>query len=68
MTGYNAIFVLGLKDMCHTDIHFENVSFNNTKEAKIDYLTNSSFKNVTFDSELKDPWNVTNSDKLDFEK
>lgn len=64
----NAIFVAGLKDMCHTDIHFENVSFNNTKEAKIDYLTNSSFKNVTFDSGLNDPWNVTNSDKLNFEK
>jgi exo-poly-alpha-galacturonosidase len=60
--------VLGLKDMFHTDIHFENVSFNDTKEAQIDYLTNSSFKNVTFDSSLKSPWNVTNSKEILFEK
>ena len=39
----NAIFVAGLKDACHTDIHFENISFKNTKEAKIDYMTNSTF-------------------------
>lgn len=63
----NAIFVAGLKDSCHTDIHFEDVSFKNTKQAKIDYMTNSTFKNVTFDNNLKDPWNVTNSEGLSFE-
>lgn len=64
----NSILVAGLKDGCHTDIHFENVSFKNTKEAKIDYMTNSTFKNVTFDSDLKNPWNVTNSEGVTFDK
>lgn len=64
----NAIFVSGLKDACHTDIHFENVSFKNTKSAKIDYMTNSTFKNVTFDNSLKNPWLVTNSEGLSFER
>lgn len=64
----NSIFVAGLKDACHTDIHFENVSFKNTKEAKIDYMTNSTFKNVTFDSSLKNPWNLTNSEGVTFDK
>jgi exo-poly-alpha-galacturonosidase len=64
----NGIFVAGLKDACHTDIHFENVSFKNTQSAKIDYMTNSTFKNVTFDSSLKEPWLVTNSEGLSFEK
>lgn len=62
----NAIFVAGLKDSCHTDIHFEDVSFKNTKEAKIDYMTNSTFKNVTFDSSIKNPWDITNSEELSF--
>ena len=64
----SAIFVAGLKDAPHTDIHFENVSFKNTKQAKIDYMTDSSFKNVTFDSSVKEPWAVTNSEGLTFDK
>jgi exo-poly-alpha-galacturonosidase len=63
----NAIFVSGLKDASHTDIHFENISFKNTKPAKIDYMINSTFKNVTFDSSLKEPWIVTNSEGLSFQ-
>ena len=62
-----AIFVSGVKDASHTDIHFENISFKNTKPAKIDYMTNSTFKNVTFDSSLKEPWIVTNSEGLSFQ-
>lgn len=64
----SAIFVAGLKDAPHTDIHFEDVSFKNTKPAKIDYMTNSTFKNVTFDSSINDPWQITNSDGLSFDK
>jgi exo-poly-alpha-galacturonosidase len=63
----NAIFVQGLKDAPHTDIHFENVSFKNTKPAKIDYMTDSTFKNVTFDTTLKNPWDITNSQGLSFD-
>ncbi|WP_297419993.1 glycoside hydrolase family 28 protein [Clostridium sp.] len=62
----NAIFVAGLKDSPHTDIHFENVVFKNTKSAKIDYMTDSTFKNVVFETSIKDPWDITNSKGLSF--
>lgn len=62
----SAIFVYGLKGAYHEDIHFQNVSFKNTKAAKINYMSDSSFKNVTFDSSMKKPWIVTNSKNLIF--
>jgi exo-poly-alpha-galacturonosidase len=63
----NAIFVCGLDGAYHDDIHFENVSFKDTKPAKISYMSNSTFKNVTFDSSIKNPWIVTNSKNLSFD-
>lgn len=63
----NAIFVSGLKDAYHEGIHFENVSFKNTPPTNISYMKNSSFKNVTFDSAIKDPWVIKNSTGLTFE-
>ncbi|NMM63291.1 glycoside hydrolase family 28 protein [Clostridium sp. P21] len=62
----NAIFVCGLAGAYHDDIHFENVSFKDTKPAKISYMSNSTFKNVIFDSSIKNPWIVTNSKNLSF--
>lgn len=56
-----AIFVAGLKDAYHEDIHFENVSFKDTKPAEIKYMKDSTFKSVTFASNIKNPWNITNS-------
>jgi exo-poly-alpha-galacturonosidase len=64
----NAIFVSGLDGGYHEDIHFENVSFKNTKEASINYMKNSSFKNVTFDDKVKEPWNIKNSVGVTFDK
>jgi exo-poly-alpha-galacturonosidase len=63
----SAILVAGLKDAYHEDIHFENISFKGTKPAKITYMKNSTFKNVTFDMNLKDPWDITNSKDLSFD-
>ena len=62
----SSIFVSGLSRAYHDDIHFENVSFKGTKPAKIDYMSNSTFKNVTFDSTIKNPWVITNSKNLSF--
>lgn len=64
----NAIFVSGLKGACEDDIHFTNVFFTNTKAAKIDYMSNSTFKNVIFDKKLKNPWLTTNCTHLSFIK
>ncbi|WP_278286651.1 glycosyl hydrolase family 28 protein [Clostridium sp. Maddingley MBC34-26] len=62
----NAIFVIGLKNSPQTNIHFENVSFKNTKSAKIDFMTDSTFKNVIFENSIKEPWDITNSEGLSF--
>lgn len=62
----NAIFVSGLNNAYHENINFENISFKNTKPAKIDFMSNSTFINVTFDSSIKDPWIITNSKNLSF--
>ncbi|WP_234121584.1 glycosyl hydrolase family 28 protein [Clostridium hydrogenum] len=60
------IFVDGLEGGEHTDIHFTNVAFLDTEGASINYMTNSSFTNVTFNrssahNDPKSPWNITNS-------
>lgn len=57
----NGIFVNGLSGGVHTDIHFYNVAFTNTLGASIDYMSNSSFKNVTFDKNTATPWTITHS-------
>lgn len=57
----NGIFIAGLNNGNHTDIHFSNVSFKNTLGADISYLSNSSFKNVTFDKNTSNPWTIKNS-------
>lgn len=62
----NAILVSGLEGAYHTDIHFTNVSFTNTLPASINYMSNSSFTNVTFDSSITNPWMITNSKNLTF--
>ncbi|MBD7911723.1 glycosyl hydrolase family 28 protein [Clostridium cibarium] len=63
----SSILVAGLKDSYHEDIYFKNISFKGTKPAKITYMKDSTFKNVTFDSNIKDPWDITNCKTLDFD-
>ncbi|WP_242949893.1 glycosyl hydrolase family 28 protein [Clostridium saccharobutylicum] len=57
----NGILVAGLSDGIHTDIHFSNVAFTGTLGASIDYMSNSSFKNVTFDKKTSNTWTITHS-------
>lgn len=66
-TKGNSIFVSGLAGSMHDDINFENVSFKNSKPAKINYMSNSTFNNVTFDSSIQNPWDVVNSVNLHFD-
>lgn len=49
------IYADGLQGGAHTDINFNNVSFTNTSGAYLDYLTNSTFTNVTF-PKMTNPW------------
>lgn len=64
----NAILVSGLKDSYDDNINFTDISFKNTKPANINYLSNSTFKNITFDTNIKNPWITSNSKNLVFEK
>lgn len=66
-TGKSSIEVAGTPDGYHENINFENVRFLNAKQAKIDYMKNSTFKNVVFDNN-KEPWKITNSTGLTFDK
>lgn len=54
----NAVFVAGLKGAYHEDINFENVIFKGTKPTKIRYMKDSTFKNVIFDKNIKNPWDI----------
>ncbi|MDS0525131.1 glycoside hydrolase family 28 protein [Clostridium sp. SHJSY1] len=62
----NAIMIQGLQNGEHNNIDFYNVKFKNTKPALLDYAKNCTFKNVTFDESLINPWIITNSTKLKF--
>lgn len=64
--GGNAIVIQGLANGEHNNIDLYNVSFKGTKPALLDYAKNCTFKNVTFDSSLINPWTITNSTKLKF--
>jgi pectin methylesterase-like acyl-CoA thioesterase len=66
----SAIFVSGSSDGPHEDIHFTNVTFNNTPASSISYLKNSSFNNVKFTNVVNNanPWgNILNSTGLAFD-
>ncbi|MCM3728063.1 fibronectin type III domain-containing protein [Neobacillus cucumis] len=65
-TGKEPIEVAGVPDQFHEAIHFENVLFMKAKPTKIDFLKDSSFKNVKFIS-TANPWVITNSTGLKFE-
>lgn len=67
-TGAPAIEVAGVSDGFDENIHFENVKFSNVKPAKIDYMKNSSFSKVTFENMTSNPWVITNSIGLSFDK
>ncbi len=64
--GSNAIVVQGLDGAPHTNINFENITFKGTQPAILDYMSNSTFKNVIFDSAIKNPWQITHSTQLQF--
>lgn len=67
-TGAAAIEVVGTNDGFDENINFENVKFYNAKPTKIDYMKNSSFCNVTFEKMTSNPWVITNSFGLFFDK
>jgi exo-poly-alpha-galacturonosidase len=67
-TGAPAIEVAGVSNGFHENINFENVKFYNVKPTKIDYMKNSSFSKVTFDNKTPNPWVITNSIGLSFDK
>jgi exo-poly-alpha-galacturonosidase len=66
-TGKASIEVAGNANGYHENINFENVRFLHANPAQIDYMKNSSFKNVVFDNTTQ-PWNITNSNGLTFGK
>ncbi|MDT8716908.1 fibronectin type III domain-containing protein [Clostridium sp. 19966] len=57
----SAIFIDGLKNSYDENINFKDITFKNTKPAKIEYLKNSSFKNIIFSKNIKNPWQITSS-------
>ncbi|MDD3225196.1 MAG: glycosyl hydrolase family 28 protein [Clostridium sp.] len=63
----NAVFVSGLKGAYDENINFENVIFKGTKPAQIRYMKDSTFKNVTFDKSIKNPWNIKDSKNVKIE-
>ncbi|BCZ45850.1 exo-poly-alpha-D-galacturonosidase [Clostridium gelidum] len=63
----NAILIEGLKDGCHNNIKFNNITFKGTKPAILDYAENCTFKDVKFDDSIINPWEITNSTGLKFE-
>lgn len=66
----SAIFVSGASDAYHEDIHFTNVTFNNTPSASISFMKNSSFNNILYTNVVKgaDFWSISNSIGLTFDK
>lgn len=66
-TGKASIEVAGNANGYHENINFENVRFIHGKPALLDYMKNSSFKNVVFDN-TEEPWKITNSTGLTFDK
>ncbi|HKT01823.1 MAG TPA: fibronectin type III domain-containing protein [Rugosimonospora sp.] len=64
-TGGPAIHVVGVAAQPHRELHFIDVRFRNARPAAIDFLRDSSFRDVTFD-QTADPWQVTDSSGLSF--
>jgi exo-poly-alpha-galacturonosidase len=64
-TGQQAIQVIGVPAKDHADLHFSNVRFIRANPTDIEYLKDSSFRNVAFDN-TPDPWVITRSSGLSF--
>ncbi|SFL70665.1 glycosyl hydrolase family 28 protein [Pelosinus propionicus] len=67
-TGAPVIEVNGESDGFHENINFENLRLYNVKPAKINYMKNSSFTKVIFENIESNPWSITNSIGLSFDK
>lgn len=63
-----AIFVDGLEKAYDEDIHFQDVAFKNTIGAKLKYLKDSSFENVSFDKSTRQPWNKSRCKNITFDE
>ncbi len=64
-TAGDAIQVSGVADRPHTRLHFDHVTFRNTKTAELDCLTDSSFDDVSIAGPA-DPWQIQHSSGLTF--
>jgi exo-poly-alpha-galacturonosidase len=64
-TGAESISVVGVAEQPHQDLHFDGVRFLNARPAAIQFLRDSSFHDVVFDS-TPNPWAIANSTGLTF--
>jgi exo-poly-alpha-galacturonosidase len=64
-TGKEAINVIGVADQLHHDLHFDGVRFLNAKPTSIQFLRDSTFRDVVFDN-TPNPWVIGNSTGLSF--
>ncbi|MBP2645846.1 MAG: Exo-poly-alpha-galacturonosidase [Firmicutes bacterium] len=66
-TGAAAIEVAGVQKGEHENITFENVRFFCAKPAVLRYMKNSSFRNVSFEGTIGEPWKITSCSGIQFE-
>jgi exo-poly-alpha-galacturonosidase len=64
-TGKEAINVIGVAQKLHQGLHFDDVTFLNAKPTSIQFLRDSTFRDVVFDN-TPNPWVITNSTGLSF--
>jgi exo-poly-alpha-galacturonosidase len=64
-TGKEAINVLGVAEQLHQDLRFDGVTFLSAKPTSIQFLRDSSFHDVVFDS-TPNPWVIASSTGLSF--
>jgi exo-poly-alpha-galacturonosidase len=64
-TGKEAINVIGVAEQPHQDLSFDNVRFLRAKPTSIQFLRDSSFRDVVFDT-TPNPWVIASSAGLAF--
>jgi exo-poly-alpha-galacturonosidase len=64
-TGKEAINVLGVAQQLHQDLRFDDVTFLNAKPTSIQFLRDSTFRDVVFDN-TPNPWVISSSTGLSF--
>jgi exo-poly-alpha-galacturonosidase len=64
-TAKESINVIGVAEQLHQDLHFDGVHFLNAKPTSIQFLRDSTFHDVVFDT-TPNPWGITGSTGLSF--